>query len=464
MAHIRVFKHYVRVPYLVLGLIEAVIFFASIYVGAHIRFYDNPHLLNELGDLYPRALLFTFIIQISLLSMGVYQARLPEGFSGTMLRVAVSFLVGSAVLSFMFYIAPSLYMGRGVIAISAAVSFACVWIVRLLFIRFFEDHAMMRRILVLGSGKKAMGLLDRIRSRTSDTIKVVGFVQMPEENCLVENDLLVEADAIHGWCMEHDVDEIVVAVEDRRQGFPIDQLLDCKLDGIPVLEALTFFERETGRVELALLHPSWLVFSDGFNLSSVRNLFVRGFDILSSCLLLLVTWPIMLVAAACIMGEDGVRASLLYKQKRVGFKGKTFYVYKFRSMREDAEKFGAQWAQENDPRITKVGDILRKYRIDELPQIFNVLRGDMGFVGPRPERPQFVDMLSEKNRYFNERHRVKPGITGWAQLNYPYGASEEDAFNKLEYDLYYVKNHSLLLDLLILIRTVEVILFGKGAR
>ena len=254
----------------------------------------------------------------------------------------------------------------------------------------------------------------------------------------------------------------MVCVDDRRSGLPLDTLLDCKLVGVKILEAVTFFERETGRLELDLLHPSWLVFSDGFHFSKLQGWIMRSFDLLASLLLLLISWPAMIATLVAIMIEDGPKATFLYRQERVGLNGKRFNVYKFRSMREDAEKFGAQWAQENDPRITRVGRFIRTYRVDELPQIINVLRGDMGFVGPRPERPHFVNQLQEKNRYFAERHRVKPGITGWAQLNYPYGASEEDAFRKLEYDLYYVKNQSLLLDVLILIRTVEVILFGKG--
>jgi sugar transferase (PEP-CTERM system associated) len=265
------------------------------------------------------------------------------------------------------------------------------------------------------------------------------------------------------------VQELVVAVDERRRsdsgGYPLDQLLDCKLAGIRVSEDISFLERETGRLDIRSLSSGWLVFSDGFSYSPLRDSLERAFDIAVSMSLLLVTWPIMLLVALAIKLEDGVRAPLIYRQERVGYGGRTFRVHKFRSMRIDAEEDGkAVWAERNDSRITRVGAVTRKLRIDELPQILDVLRGDMSFVGPRPERPEIVEDLAREIPYYNERHRVKPGITGWAQISYPYGASMEDAEEKLKYDLYYIKNHSLLFDLFILVRTVEIILLGEGAR
>ncbi len=464
MTYIRIFKHYVKVPYLLLGLVEMALYFLSIYLGASVRLYGNDPIFAELGPLYPRAILFSVVLILSMMAMGVYQSKAQEGMSGITLRVAVSFLMAAAVLSMLFYIFPGLYMGRGVLAISAIIAFILSIAIRIIFRRIADEQHIKRRIAILGAGKAAQNLYDRIVMKNGAGIEIAGIIPMPNEAVKIDSHLILETDDLHQWAVESKVEEIVVAISDRRQGYDLNSLLDCKLDGIQVVEAITFFEREAGRVELDLLYPSWLVFSDGFNLSAFRSFIIRIFDIISSAALLLVTWPVMAATAFAIIFEDGLGASFLYRQERVGYKGRRFNVYKFRSMREDAEKFGAQWAQENDPRVTKVGHFIRKYRIDELPQILNVFRGDMGFVGPRPERPEFVVQLSEKNRYFSERHRVKPGITGWAQLNYPYGASEYDAFRKLEYDLYYVKNHSLLLDLLILIRTVEVILFGKGAR
>lgn len=236
------------------------------------------------------------------------------------------------------------------------------------------------------------------------------------------------------------------------------------MEGIDVVDAVTFYEREARKIPLESIQPSWLIFSDGFGAVAARNLSKRAFDVMASLALLLVTWPVMLLTILAIKLEEGLRAPVFYKQERVGLNGKSFYVIKFRSMRVDAEKAGqAIWAQKNDSRVTRVGAFIRKVRIDELPQIFNVLKGDMAFVGPRPERPVFVRQLAEKIPFYNERHRVKPGITGWAQLCFAYADSEEDSKEKLRYDLYYIKNQSLLLDLIILIQTVEVILFKKGA-
>jgi sugar transferase (PEP-CTERM system associated) len=262
-----------------------------------------------------------------------------------------------------------------------------------------------------------------------------------------------------------EVDEIVMAMDDRRQQFPLKELLDCRLKGIDVVELASFLERETGKVYLDILIPSWMIFGDGFRRDFIRRYSERAFDIVASLVLLMVTLPVMLLTMLAIKLEEGIRAPLLYGQPRVGCAGKVFRVMKFRSMRLDAESDGrARWAKANDDRVTRVGRFIRKVRIDELPQLFNVLGGQMSFVGPRPERPEFVGQLSETIPYYDIRHAVKPGITGWAQLCYPYGASEQDALEKLQYDLYYVKNHSLVVDVLILLQTVEVILFNKGAR
>jgi sugar transferase (PEP-CTERM system associated) len=264
---------------------------------------------------------------------------------------------------------------------------------------------------------------------------------------------------------ELEIDEIVVAMDDRRQQFPLKELLDCRLAGLEVIELASFLERETGKVYLDILIPSWMIFSTGFRRDLIRRISERAFDTAASFALLVATLPIMLLTIIAIKLEEGLKAPIFYGQPRVGYAGRVFRVLKFRSMRPDAEKDGrARWATANDDRVTRVGRFIRKVRIDELPQLFNVFAGKMSFVGPRPERPEFVSQLAESIPYYSVRHAVKPGITGWAQLCYPYGASEQDAVEKLQYDLYYVKNHSLVFDFLILLQTVEVILFNKGAR
>ncbi len=252
-------------------------------------------------------------------------------------------------------------------------------------------------------------------------------------------------------------------MDDRRRAFPVQELLECRLSGIDVIDLVSFLERETGRVRLDVLNPSWMIFADGFRRDPLRLFSERAFDLIASIGLLLVIWPVMLIAALAIKIEDGFSAPVFYRQARVGLEGRVFQVLKFRSMSTDAELDGlARWADKDDERITRVGAVLRKMRIDEVPQIINVLTGDMSFVGPRPERPEFVAALNEKIPYYRERHCVKPGITGWAQLCYPYGSSEHDALEKLQYDLYYVKNHSLIFDVAILLQTAEVVFWGRG--
>lgn len=465
MGHIRIFKHYVHVPFLVLGIVEALVFISSIYLGAHLRFVGHEGLLDELGPIFIRAIIFALVMLVSMTSMGVYRTRFGEGISAVMFRTAVSFLFGSAALSIFFYAVPALYMGRGIIGIAAVMSFLGVWIVRVVFSKSIDESLLKRRVLILGAGERAKTVTEKLSSPyDQNAVNLVGYVAQPNEAIKVDKDLIIDCKKDLVDCaVEHDADEIVVAIDDRRKGMPMEALIECKLSGLHVIDVLTFFERETQKVEVDLLHPSWLVFSDGFDRSALRTNFERIFDIIASIILLGLTWPLMLFTIFAIKIEDGWRAPVFYRQERTGLNGKSFNVNKFRSMRTDAEKDGkAQWAQENDDRITKVGHFIRKYRIDELPQVFNVLNGDMGFVGPRPERPQFVEDLQREIPFFNERHRVKPGITGWAQLCYPYGASVEDSKNKLQYDLYYVKNHSLMLDLIILIKTVEVVFFGKG--
>jgi sugar transferase (PEP-CTERM system associated) len=254
-------------------------------------------------------------------------------------------------------------------------------------------------------------------------------------------------------------------MDDRRRSFPMMNLLECRLDGLEITDLVTFLERETGKVRLDVLNPSWMIFSEGFRQGRINSILERAFDLVASFVLLLLALPLMIVTAIAIKLEDGPRAAIFYRQTRVGQYGRPFRLMKFRSMREDAERDGKpQWAQKNDSRVTRVGSFIRMTRIDELPQILCVLRGDMSFVGPRPERPEFVAQLNERIPYYRERHSIKPGITGWAQLCYPYGSSEQDAAEKLQYDLFYVKNHSLLFYLAILVQTVEVIVWGKGAR
>jgi sugar transferase (PEP-CTERM system associated) len=263
-------------------------------------------------------------------------------------------------------------------------------------------------------------------------------------------------------CQTGDVDRIIVALDERRGKFPLEQLLFCRLKGIPVDDGIAFTEQLAGKLSVESLHPSFLIFSDGFKRSAIFKRLKRVLDISGSLFGLIVFSLVSVIISFAIRLES--KGPVLYRQKRVGEDGKIFHLLKFRSMRADAEANGPVWAQKDDQRVTRVGRIIRKLRLDEVPQMFNVLRGEMSFVGPRPERPFFVEQLKSEIPFYSERHVVKPGITGWAQISYPYGASKEDALEKLKYDLYYIKHMSLLFDLLIVLQTVKIVLLGKGAR
>jgi sugar transferase (PEP-CTERM system associated) len=319
--------------------------------------------------------------------------------------------------------------------------------------------------LIIGVGNKAHKLISLNTSFIHKGFAIAGFISAPEEESVVDESLIIPSDSKLNEIVERNrIDEIVIALDDKRRGMPINELLDCKMSGVTIIDTITFYEREKGIISLEDVYPSWLLFCDGFAQGGLRAFQKRLFDLFSSFILLMLTWPVMLITALVIWLESGGKDAVFYRQIRVGEGNKPFEVLKFRSMEANSEKNGAQWAQQQDNRVTRVGGIIRKYRIDELPQIFNVLKGEMSFVGPRPERPEFVAGFDKRIPYYRERHRVKPGITGWAQLSYPYGADEYDTIQKLQYDLYYVKNYSLFLDLSIMLNTVEVVLWGKGAR
>ncbi|HMU89457.1 MAG TPA: TIGR03013 family PEP-CTERM/XrtA system glycosyltransferase [Pseudomonadales bacterium] len=466
MTTIRIAKHHVHVSYLILFALELLMLAASVLIGAYFRFGEPMLIEEEVAHPLWRALLFALVLMLSMLAMGVYQVRFREGVLGMMLRTASSFMAGGLALSILFYLFPMFFLGRGILALSLGVAFVLLGLLRVAFFGLVDTEAMKSRVLVLGAGVRARNILDRLRRRADRKGFVIhGFVPMEGEVVEVpRTEVLGFAQPLVDYSRAHRIDEIVCAMDDRRRAFPLDALYQCKLAGIAVLDVAAFFEREIGRIELDLLHPSNFIFSDGFDRSAFRAFSKRLCDLLFAVLALPLLLPVMLLARVAIGLEEGFGAPVIYRQQRVGLDDKPFTLYKFRSMHTDAEKHGAQFAQKNDSRITRVGAVIRKYRIDELPQIFNVLKGEMSFVGPRPERPEFVSQFGEEIPHYHSRHRVKPGVTGWAQINYPYGDSAEDARQKLQYDLYYVKNNSLMLDFLILIRTCETVLFGNGAR
>ena len=456
---VKIFSHHVQLPVVVLAAIEGALLIVAVYVGVWVRFPDN---IEIVGPIYLRPLVFAIAVIVSMVAMGLYQTHDRAdrlGIFGIIIRIGASFVLSVVALAALYYLAPGLYLGRGSLAVTYITGFALLTMARLVFYSVVGDNFFKPRVLIYGAGEKAANMINMTGSAGPKNSDVVGFVRSAGDIAVrVEEDSVVDlALPLSVYAVNEQVDEIVVAIDDRRKGLPVQELLECKLNGVRVSDALTYFERETGKVKLDLLYPSWMIFSEGFVGNRLQSVTGRVFDIVASLILLLVTWPIMLLVALIIVIDDGM--PILYRQARVGFKGEVFQVLKFRSMRQDAENDGvARWAQHDDDRITRVGRVIRKFRIDELPQIINVLRGDMRFVGPRPERPDFVDQLSQRIPYYRERHCVKPGITGWAQLRYEYGASQADALEKLQYDLYYVKNRSLLLDMMILLQTAEVVL------
>jgi sugar transferase (PEP-CTERM system associated) len=438
----------------------------SVLAATRLRFLSDPEGFALFFQSAPsRAVVFASVITVSMVAFGLYQVHVRHNRMEFLIRLLLSFAFAGVALLVLYYLVPVTYIGRGVLALALRVGMIAVTAVRLAVDRLFKTDVFRRRVLVLGAGTNADLINSRLR-RNADrrSFVVVGFLPVPGQPVKVPEKLLLKTDftlsEIAEWLQVY---EIVVAPDERRGALPMEEMLKCAQRGITVTDLSTFFEREAGMVKLNIADPSWLAFSGGFDHSVPRRLNKRFFDLVAASALLLVAWPFMVLVAACIALES--RGPILYRQERIGENGRTFELIKFRSMRVDAEADGvARWASNNDDRTTRVGRIIRLSRLDELPQLFNILRGDMSFVGPRPERPQFVDMLRNEVRYYNVRHCVKPGLTGWAQLRYPYGASVQDAEEKLTFDLFYVKNHGLVFDLLILLQTVEVVLFHRGSR
>lgn len=451
-----------------LVLIELTLFagvlLLTVYLNSVFRFTSPPNLPTNI--LIINAIVFALVTQLSALALGLYNSKLRESFRGIVRRMLVAVAIGFFIVTILYPLFSRQAIAVELIALSSGISLVVVSIFRYFVYKIDFFGFSKRKVLILGAGERA-SIIERRMRRDVDRqgFDLHGFIVMngdSEDGIKRETRIELE-ESLVTYSIENNIDEIVVASDERRNNLPVDELFACKIRGIEVTEILDFIERETGQIAVNLIYPSWVIYSNGFASSNyLRNTLDWIFNASIAFFLLLFTWPIMLITALLIKLEEGLKAPVFYKQERVGLDGNAFNIIKFRSMRVDAEKDGAKWASKDDDRTTRLGKFLRKYRVDELPQIYNVMRGDMGFVGPRPERPEFVQGLIKTIPYYNERHNVKPGLTGWAQLKYPYGATHEDAVEKLKYDLYYIKHRSFLLDLLILIRTVEIVLFGKG--
>lgn len=463
----QVFRHHIPTEFVLLAVVEVVILVLSFYVGLELRFGGNDW-RERYGAYLPEAILFSTVMLAALIALGAYQRQSHKSTNVLAIRIAGSLLLGFAVISIIYYVAPMFFLGRGVLALSVLVSFVGILGARLVFSRILDTYDLRMRVLVLGGGETAGQIKAAERSGELDGLNIVDYMPMPGDREAGKGLTLVKTPgALTKYVSSKQVDVIVVAMDERRKGLPVDDLLECKMGGVEVIDLLTFFERFTSkiRIDLIVSQPSWLFLTEGFKVSNFRRMWKRIFDVLCVLLLLPFVSPALLASFLAVLVESRGKGPIFYTQTRVGENGKLFSLYKFRSMVNNAEYDGvARWAAKDDIRITRIGRILRKFRLDELPQLYNVLRGDMSFVGPRPERPEFVKRLSDNIPYYKERHRVKPGLSGWAQVNYHYGASEEDGLEKLQYDLYYVKNYSILLDALVLLQTSEVVLLGRGAQ
>ena len=460
---IRLFKHYIPHAVLLLGLLDL----ALLVLASELAWqWRAAQIGMDAGAVTGRGVaLFgtAMVIWLAMIAVGVYgpYALRSLRFAGARVLVAIS--LGIIALAVVDFVLPSELFWRSTLFYTMVLAISLLIADRLLLNSFLGSSAFRRRVMVLGAGDRAQRLRE-LGDRPETGFAIVAYIAMSDNNRVVEE--AIPRSAIHdlGRFVENlGVSEVVLALQERRNALPLKDLLRIKTKGVHVNDFSSFIERETGRVDLDTINPSWLIFSDGFSSSRMfSSASKRIFDITASLILLSLTFPIIILFAVLVKLDS--KGPAFFRQQRVGLYGEPFTLIKLRSMRTDAEKDGAKWAEKNDPRVTRLGRFIRKVRIDELPQTWSVLKGEMSFVGPRPEVPSFVESLEEEIPFYGERHMVKPGITGWAQINYPYGASVEDSRCKLEYDLYYAKNYTPFLDLVILLQTLRVILWPEGAR
>jgi len=462
---LKIFNQYVPLRKLAFILLESVFIMGMVVLGAYLRFLGDPTNFSNYEYLFLKALLIVVTVQLSLYYFDLYDLKIFRRNFELSIRLLQSLGVSSILLAILYYLFPFLIVGRGIFLISLGFMGAVIVFWRVIYNHILRTKQLDQRIMIVGSGQLAKNIAIEIIDKADTGFNVIGFITDNPERIgekLVNPSVIGDQSQILKIAMKEKVNRIIVALEERRGKFPEDQLLSCRMRGIPVEDGIEFYEHLTGRLQVESLRPSVLIFSNGFKKSKLTMWTKRVVGFSLSFIGLVLLSPLILMISILIKIES--RGPIFYRQKRVGENGKVFKLIKFRSMVVNAETNGPVWAEANDKRITRVGRWIRKWRLDEIPQMFNVLKGDMSFVGPRPERPYFVETLRREIPYYDRRFSVKPGITGWAQIKYQYGASKEDALEKLKYDLYYIKNLSPLFDLLIIFETIKVVLFGKGAR
>ena len=455
----QLFNRYVSTRSLTVFAGELLLIFGSVALAAAIQ--QTPDLASNLWKIA----FVTVICQLCLYYNDFYDLTLVHSSRELIVRLLQAAGAASIILAALYFVAPDLMIGNGIYVSALFVFLIAILGWRLAFNQVTGSLKLEERVLFVGTGDAARKVARQILDQHDFAYRVIGFIDDDPARIgeRIVNPAIVGTPAdIQRLIAKHHIDRIVVGLSDRRGKLPIEELLRAKMAGVRVEDATTTYERVTGKILLDDLRPSWLIFSDGFRVSRVTRLMKRTIDLILSLMLAIATLPLMALTALLVLLEDG--GPVLYRQERVGENGRAFTLSKFRSMRKDAESGGQPiWAKDGDDRVTRVGRVIRKTRLDELPQLWNVLRGDMSFVGPRPERPYFVEQLSKEIPFYQQRHAVKPGLTGWAQVKYRYGSSLEDAMEKLRYDLYYIKHLSVFFDLTIVFDTVKVVLFRKGA-
>jgi len=443
---------------------ETALIFGSVMLMAYTRTPQAGSPAADFAMLLPRALLIAFGCQLCLYARDLYEGRVSADRQEVLVRLLQALGVMSIAFSMIYTVFPSLVIGRGVFvgAVTLAAVLILGWRGTLAWARTqFGPH---ERLLLVGTNAGALALASELCDRQDLGVDIVGFVEAESlhHDAVAATPVIGTVEDIPAIVRARSVDRVVVSLSDARGKLPMDKLLEMKLDGVQFAHLTTVYEEYTGKIAIDNLRPSWLIFSSGFNKTRLLKIAKRSLDITAALAGIILSGPLQLMVAAAVRLTS--RGPVIYCQERVGLNGQIFVMRKFRSMRENAEAAtGAVWARPKDDRVTPIGALLRRARLDELPQLWNVLVGDMSLVGPRPERPEFVTRLTHDIPFYGQRHVVKPGVTGWAQVRYTYGASDEDAMQKLQYDLFYIKHMSIWLDLYIMLRTVKVVLLGRNA-
>ena len=466
---LRVFNQYVSPKTVLLMVVESAVIALSLLCAVKLRFWNDPAEFSSYVSFPDFAVQSTVIVLVCLACFyfnELYDLRTGYGTVERVLRIEQSLGAASLLLGCLYFLFPNLLLSRGVFLIGMVLVTAFVMLTRKLLDTMWQLTVPTQRVMILGTGPLALEIARELTRRGDLSIKLEGFICSPgnqHHQDIFGFPVLGPVTELESITQNREISRIIVALEDRRGALPARELVTLRVRGVSVEDAPTALSGLTGRISLAAVRPSWFVFSDGFRRSKWNEFLKRVLDLVVALVGLALALPVMALVALAVRFDS--KGAVLYRQTRVGRTGRPFEVLKFRSMRIDAEKDGAaQWATENDPRVTRVGGFLRKYRFDELPQFFNVIRGDMSFVGPRPERPCFIEELRKMIPYYDERHSVRPGITGWAQVQYKYGSSVEDAAKKLEYDLFYLKHMSLSFDLAIIFQTIRIVIGGHGGR